>query len=343
MDKAAGNVPGSPNIFPIGAWKWLVVGEKVDLDAILALYIMGIRPWYDIRVVSGSATGAELADSRVLCIEVGGSGRVEEGNFDHHGSSGVVECASRQAWCIWQKEQEQRARILNGLVDYVGLLDEGHRRAESGQVAFPSLTQLFSGMLLSVRKPEEQIQQGLLLIDAAVRVGLNPFLESGSKLFEVLDSARLWAATKRAHEKNGEAILANATWLTSREGRRVAVIETTWFGAPGALQGAGADLVIALNPRHCVNVADYFRKFTVAAHREAGISVLPALPELNQLELGWDGPGHGTIIGSPRGKSSCLSMSQVVAVVFRQIFGEALQIDEICNTPEILPEECLAA
>jgi hypothetical protein len=126
-----------------------------------------------------------------------------------------------------------------------------------------------------------------------------------------IQGARKWAAAKRDHERFSEQVCGHAKWYFTAEGLKVAVVETSWYGAPGALYGKGADIVIALNPNF-EQAGVTYRKFTVAGK---DIVLTPVMEQLNQLENGWGGPAHGTICGSPQGRSSELSLEQVLTVV----------------------------
>jgi len=97
---------------------------------------------------------------------------------------------------------------------------------------------------------------------------------------------------------------------------KLAVVETPWFGAPGALYARGAQYVIALNPAMELN-GTTIRKFTIGATGQR--SVAAVLQALNWLEAGWGGNEAGTVGGSPRSCSSLLSLNQVVEVFEQEV------------------------
>ncbi len=282
---------------------------KIDLDTLTALFVLGIDPTRQaVRQISGSASAEALRDPRAICLEVGGTGREKENNFDHHGpasGSGTSLSACAQA-----------LRRLARLVDYVDELDRGVRRAEEiVGGGFPSLAQLVSGMLLVERDPQRRVECGLEILRAVVQSGLDPYA-SIEPLLEHLPGATRWAEEKRRHDRAFEQVCAEAQWRTTAGGASLAVVETSWVGAPGALYGRGAIFVVALNPAMEAAGGKTVRKFTVAGHRQ---SVTALLEPLCALEPGWGGPQHGTIIGSPRDASSGLGLEQVVALAIERL------------------------
>ncbi len=293
---------------------------KVDLDTIVATYLLGARPGgMKLRWKSGSASSEELADEKTACIEVGGSGAVAKNNFDHH--SPLADGGVNLSACAQVLER------LAKLVRYVDELDRGDRSMDRVRAkkpfpdfappeavvqklppisTFPSLAQLVSGMLLTVRDPEERMRQGLEIVDVVVQTGVDPYA-SMEPILDVLPQGRKWAEAKRVHDRKASEL--KPEWYITKSGKKLAVIETEWFGAPGELYGRGAEIVISLNPVYSENPAtESYRKFTVAGKN---VVVRPLLEEISKLEAGWAGPPTGTIFGSPRGVSSTLMLEKV--------------------------------
>lgn len=282
-----------------------VLFGKVDLDTMMTALVMGVSPEQVLfRHVSGSASGTDLADRSVLCIEVGGSGRSTENNFDHHSAPSMAEKTVNLSACA------QALRRMARLVEYIDELDRGVVRAESAPW-FPSLSQLVSGMLLVVKDPEQRMRKGLEILQAVLQSGIDP-CGCMEPILDHVPHARWYTEQKRAHDLKFEEVTATAHWYITKAGYKLAIVETTWIGAPGALYGRGAEVVIAFNPAMELRGGETIRKFTVAGNN---VSVLSALQTLSELEEGWGGPAHGTIGGSPQGKSSCLSLEEVTAVV----------------------------
>jgi hypothetical protein len=276
---------------------------KVDLDTLTTAFVLGLNPARVLfRNVKGSASSEALADKSVMAIEVGGSGRTAENNFDHHSSPSETGTTVNLSACAQALER------LAKLVRYVDELDRGvlSERAQG----FPSLAQLTSGMLLCVKNPEQRMSAGLELLAAVVQSGVDPYGSMESLLDDVA-GAREWAKAKREHEAKADDVLEEANWLTTKNGLRIAYVETDWIGAPGALYGRGAQIVVALNPA-MDSGGQKIRKFTVAGHKA---NIIPALEKLNELEDGWGGPSHGTIGGSPQDRDSELELETVVDIV----------------------------
>lgn len=285
-----------------------VLFGKVDLDTLMAAYLMGERSSRVARPVRrqvrGSACGEDLGNTEVLCLEVGGSGRDDANCFDHHSSPSDVERT------INSSAAAQVFDRLARVTAYVDAVDRGEHRP-GREVGFPSLTQLVSGMLLTVRDAQERFNWGLAIVQAVVEAGLDPTRESMAPILDWIEPAKNWAEAKRTHDAQASEVCSLARWFTTKAGLSLAVIETAWSGAPGALYGLGADVVIALHPSYGEG---QIRKYTLAGNSH---SVLPALKELNSLESGWGGPATGTIGGSPQDRSSELEMDDVISVVLK--------------------------
>lgn len=284
-----------------------VLFGKVDLDTLVTALIMGVNPIEQtFRCLRGSASAQDLNDPEALCVEVGGSGQVANNNFDHHRREGEGESMSNLSACA--QALERLARIVR----YVDEIDTGKRLAHEGN--FPSLCQLIAGMLLSVKDPEEQMEKGLAILREVLHSGIDPYA-SMEPILDAIDGGREYAEVKRRHDQEFEKVAAEAKWFTAKSGHKVAVVETAWFGAPGALYGKGAEIVVCLNPAFERGGAIY-RKLTLAGH---GLSIVPALEKLIELESGWGGPAHGTICGSPEGRDSTLSLETVLEIVLETL------------------------
>ena len=289
-----------------------VIGGKVDLDTVGVGFFWAIgRDNYDVSIVrSGQASEEDLAADDVICIEVGGSGRVGEMNFDHHDPSGPTESATAQAFRASLRgallEVEEwfggNVVIVAKLVSYIDILDtRGAKSLPSyGQIEFPTLSDVFAGMLLTTRDPVEQFYRGVELLDEIVQTGQDPF-----GTIRGFDS---YAEAKAENNRQVAEAGRKAEWSVTRSGRKLGYLETDFYGAPGVLYGLGAEVVVAYAPRFGNPPVP---KFTVAGN---DVRVDSALQRLNELEPGWGGPATRTIIGSPR-EGSRLSLEDVVEVV----------------------------
>jgi hypothetical protein len=194
-----------------------VVIQKVDLDTALTAFILGVSEKDEIVVVRDKASPEDLADPEVICIECGGSGEVEKGNFDHHDTDQELPPACVQAfqalfdrdkWAFRTLEEWGRnmsllelglvpyicpelasepgeARVavqleIQRLVDYVSTLDaQGpevlKQRSNLPEGAFPTLSDVFSGMLLAVKDPKDQLLQGIRICATVLEQRIDPF------------------------------------------------------------------------------------------------------------------------------------------------------------------------
>ena len=212
----------------------------------------------------------------------------------------------------WPSDYERRVAVqreIERLVDYVSLLDtQGPEalKARSGlpKGAFPTLSDVFSGMRLSVRDPREQLIKGMEILRLVLERGLDPF-----GLMPELPEWREYIEAKRRNDEELERAKSRARLFTTRSGLRAGYLETSYFGALGVLYELGCQVAIAYNPEFGDPPV---RKYTIGGN---GIRVDSLLPLLNAREPGWGGPAHGTVIGSPREEGSRLQPEEVIALV----------------------------
>lgn len=78
-----------------------------------------------------------------------------------------------------------------------------------------------------------------------------------------------------------------------------------------------APVIVALNPSFRFQGGDPHKKFTVCQYTAEYVDLKAALADLQKLEAGWG--GSPTIIGSPQGIGSTLTLEQVTEVVARHL------------------------
>ncbi len=314
---------------------------KIDLDTCGVALLHGVNRGDKVEVLPGcKATEADLSNPRILCIEVGGSGRVAEGNFDHHDipivpeGLGTIYSACRQAWAVVPCQfcggvygdpdrlpyiawghflgtdcGSGENKLVARLVEYIDCLDTkgpialGKRQGDR----YPTLSDIFNGMLLTVRNPVEQLFRGVEMLRGIVEGGIDPY---GRMPAEENPTWAAYAAAKAENNRQIRQAVDGAQFVATASGKKLAWLETDFFGAPGALYGVGAQVVVAFSPHFGQTKVP---KFTVAGN---GIRVDAVLPELNAREPGWGGPATGTILGSPR-EGSKLTLDEVVEIVRR--------------------------
>lgn len=270
---------------------------KIDLDTVGAAYLLGVNREDEVQVVRGEATPEDLTNPNVICIEVGGSGQTQLNNWDHHGK-GVQNSATLQV--IEEMYGGSGTRLQYRLVQYINILDtkgpEG--LSQKSEELFPTLSDVFAGMLLTERDPVEQLQKGIEILKAVEGSEQDPFGRITG-----FDS---YAKAKAENNRQIVKAVEQAQRTITQSGLKLGYLETEFFGAPGALYGVGAQVVVVLNPN-----LNGVRKFTVAGN---GIRVDAVKAQLDARELGWGGPATGTILGSPR-EGSNLSLEEVVKIV----------------------------
>lgn len=320
-----------------------VVIQKVDLDTALTSFLLGVSSADDIVVVRGEAAAEDLANPEVICIECGGSGEVEKNNFDHHAPDKDLPPACVQAFQHYYRRDlflsptewgrhmtylefqlvpyvcphlhnapfEARLAVqeaLATLVDYVAILDtrgpeELRQRSGLKEEAFPTLSDVFSGMLLCTKAPKEQLLLGISIFWALFEHNLHPF-----GVMPELPEWEEYIEAKRRHKEAVAKALGRAEFFMTRSGRRAAYIMAEEIGVVSALYSQGAEVVIAFCPRYGDPPGP---KFTIAGH---GVRVDHLLPYLSALEPGWGGPAHGTILGSLRTGTN-LTPQEIISLV----------------------------
>ena len=274
-----------------------VVIRQADLDTCVTAFVLGVV-YSDEIVVTDRADASTLADSSTLCIEVGGSGHVVSGNFDHHDAGGPSVPACRQAFDATRHEGDV---WLARLISYAEMIDLGQAVDYTIQPAPPLLTisALVSGIRLVEPTPERQLCRSLALLEWLSRERLDPFTPAPPRPeWDDLISAKAKAAEVL------QRVTAGAALSISSSGLLVGFLVAHAPGALGALYTRGCDVVVAYQPA--------LRKYTIGGRDQRSVDHL--LPFLNALEPGWGGPMQGSVIGSPFGGSS-LASNRIVDIV----------------------------
>lgn len=284
-----------------------VVIQQVDLDTCLTALLMGVTSGDEVVVVRGGASESDLLDPGTICIEAGGSGRIAEGNFDHHDAGGPVEPACRQAFTVKHPLDTR----LAGLVDYVAAHDVaagGHTGQSSGRDRESlTLPALFSGLRLTIPDAKEQLFAGLDVLRIVLAESIDPAgpMPDRAEWTTYVNAKRAaWKALKDLHNQ--------AEIFETVSGLKAGFIESDAIGALGVLYSMDCDIAIAYSPRFKAPDGGVLPKYTIGGRSGGRVDSL--LPALNALELGWGGPSHGTIIASPRNGSQ-LRPKQVKGIV----------------------------
>lgn len=274
-----------------------VIIQKPDLDTCLTALILGVSSNDEIVVSKGNAAEAELMNPKVLCIEAGNSGDVSLYNFDHHAAEQYFPPACKQAYDSTGMNDPRIER----LVEYVCMVDD--RIHNTPKIQFPSLSNIFSGMLIIERDFQTQFMRGVEILTKVLNEDIDPFASMPD-----IKEWNIYKAVKIENQLGVEEALKKAEFYKARGGLKIGFLKSGFIGGIGALYCQGCDIVIMFNPFFGEPPTE---RYTIAGNNR---KVSHLLKHFEKLEKGWG--GRETIIGSPR-QGSLLSAKQVLAVVIR--------------------------
>ncbi len=246
-----------------------VIIQKPDLDTCMAARILGVGAGDEIVVLQGEASEADLMNPGALCIEAGGSGLAHLNSFDHHAPHKYFPPACRQAY----EYRGLRDKKLERLVEYVCMVDD--KVQEHPAVAFPSLSNIFSGMLLLEKDKSVQFFKGIGILRKVLEGGIDPF--------STMPDIEEWQAYKDAKEENQrkvEEVLKGAEFYKSMSGLKIAYVQSDFIGGIGALYAQGCDVVVMFNPAFGEPPV---RKYTIAGNNR---KVIHLLEHFDKIEKG---------------------------------------------------------
>jgi len=275
-----------------------VVVQKIDLDTCLTGLILGIKDSDEV-IVTQKEEEKYIYDPSFTCIESGGSGLIEFNNFDHHDQSIQLPPACRQAYESKNLQDETMERLM----DYVCMVDE--RLKDHPIIPFPSLSNIFSGMLILEKELKTQFFQGIKILNRVLNDAIDPF----STMPDIAD----WQPYRKAKEAAFQRIeesLKEAKFYTAENGDKVGFMKSTEIGGSGTLYRAGCDIVVACNPSFGEPPVV---KFTISGNTK---KVVHLLTHFDKIEKGWG--GRETIIGSPR-TGSHLTEKVVLEIVLKHL------------------------
>lgn len=138
------------------------------------------------------------------------------------------------------------------------------------------------------------------------------------KMIEALDSGQIRYACKTKKQEGIQATYQNlyndSDLLVQMRGpyNNIAVVISTHRA--GTMIGyCLAPIVIALNPEFRIGAGEPHRKFTICQFQAGHLDLGKIAADLSEIELGWG--GSPTIIGSPQGTNSSLTIEQVLTIV----------------------------
>lgn len=272
-----------------------VIIQKSDLDTCLTAMILGVTDADNIVVLRGEASDADLMNPQVLCIEAGGSGLVDLNNFDHHDPHKYFPPACKQAYDRQSLRDDKIAR----LVEYICMVDD--RIQEHPAVEFPSLSNIFSGMLLVEKNPLSQLLKGIGILKRVLEDAIDPFATMPD-----IEEWRPYKAAKEENQRRIEEVLRSAEFYDSASGLKIGFMQSGFIGGIGALYAQRCDVVVMFNPAFG---EPPMPKYTIAGNNK---KVSHLIECFDKIETGWG--GRETIIGSPR-EGTRLPKEKVIEIV----------------------------
>ncbi|OPY70139.1 MAG: hypothetical protein A4E57_00779 [Syntrophorhabdaceae bacterium PtaU1.Bin034] len=272
-----------------------IIIQKPDLDTCLTALIIEVTEGDEVHVVKGTASKGNLMDPSVLCIEAGGSGSTNLNNFDHHDVGARLPPACRQAF----EKVKPTMKGLERLIEYVCAVDEA--RGLPVPIPFPSLSNIFSGMLLVEKDRKEQFFKGIAILRKALEDNIDPF-----GTMPDIEDWRLYRSVKEENMAQVAQALKDTKFHQSKGGLKMGYLESDSIGGIGALYEQGCQVVVMYSPSFGNPPV---RKFTIAGN---GVEVYHLVEHFNKVEPDWG--GQATIIGSPR-SGTRIDVEQVIRTV----------------------------
>lgn len=274
-----------------------VIIQKPDLDTCMTGLLLGIN-MHDNVIIYGNADKADIENPDIICIEAGGSGLVHLNNFDHHDSSALPPA------CIQAMDYLNiRDIAVKRLVHYISLVDMAEALPRS--IAFPSLSNLFSGMqLVENSNIDEQFFSGIKLLNQVIELNIDPF--------QSLPARKEWERYIEAKQINWAMVnesLLNTKFYYTKQDRKIGFCSQNNIGGIGSILKMECDIAVLYSDSFG---KPNFPKYTIAS---SSINVSELLPILNKQELGWG--GHQKIIGSPRDVPTVLTNKGLINMIIQ--------------------------
>ena len=274
--------------------------QKPDLDTVLTAWILGFRPEDKLILASNANNREMLSDQSIICIECGGSGQVDMGNFDHHDMRFKLPCACVQAYS-WKGISDL---VLYRLVKYVQAVDEGIRHCHLGRsVSDIHFSGIYSGMLLTHSNSLfSQFYRGIDLFQFAYQNRIDPWNPQSN-----IPEWENYIQAKKKQYRQLKRYASHAIVLKTISGIRFGYLKAPIPGIHALLRRLGCKISIAQGLNQYNN-----RYYTSISSHNLNMTVL--LPALLKKERGWGGPDHGRIISSPK-SGTTLSEKDIINMV----------------------------
>ncbi|MFH1207484.1 MAG: hypothetical protein V1668_02655 [Patescibacteria group bacterium] len=202
-----------------------------------------------------------------------------------------------------------------GRVSLIGEADKFSRGDWPGPRPLPTVEHPFDNSVASVDADSRLAPMAAAIGDFNVSIDsrvawMERWLQTGE---ESEGYCNRWIAERQAI---AVAIQNGSMKIELEEDGQVATVVGTHRAAT-ALGYTQAPMVIALNPGFRIGGGEPHAKFTVCQFKTGYVDLGAAASELNIREAGWG--GSPTIIGSPQGVGSTLTLEEVIEVVTRHL------------------------
>jgi hypothetical protein len=271
-----------------------VLGIEVTVPALAARCVLGN---IDPQHTGGNASSSAIKKS--LTIEIPAENTVlatVRPDLDSVGAMAVI---------AMRAEGVKLSEFFAGVAK-ISEFDSFARGDWPGQKPLPSQEELWPNKL----------ERELAAMNAAVfdhKVGIAERVRTVRIWLEIgKEPAEYRAKAERDRSDLVQALFDGRIKVDTTLDGRIAVVESSHLGAIG-IGYCLAPIVVALNPALRFQGGEPCRKFTVCQFKTGYVNLPDVKGTLSQLEPGWG--GSPTIIGSPQGVNSTLSVDQVVEAV----------------------------
>lgn len=285
-----------------------VLGVEVTVPALAARCDLGnIDPQHS----GGDASRAAIEDAFMIALPPNGATLVTvRADLDSIGAMAIISLSSKDR----VKISEECSGLL-GRVYKVAESDKFARGGYPGPRALPSSSDPWPEATATAESSRE-----LAAIAAAVmdfKLSLAERIEMMERWLETGEEPQSYRDRVEAERADMiKALESGAIKASTVADGKIAIVESTHRAAT-SVGYALAPVVIALNPTFRFQGGEPHAKFTICQFTGGFADLKAVAIDLNEREAGWG--GSPTIIGSPQGVSSQLTIYEVAEVVTKRL------------------------